>query len=438
MHPQGTAKTNNGASMTRIPRTGCLHRRATGIPGPRFPRTKAGRCRAATVGVAARRADVVRHREMEVSVPCREIAVVLEESLTQTWKPVFRDVFAFADALPVRERLRLSALMAAAGQPPAILPRQLASSALPVVPETRAQIRRVIEAGVTAQTIENLAPHRLDAVVPALARCDPDALARAAPSQVRVLLVKHAIGAAPLAGFSIGQIRGWPGVGPRRVAQLVGAAVGAALDVAAEGQPVPIGANPTPDDLGTVLGYDAAAGGRLRGLLENLCTAGPPEVAAAARRVLCWPLVEPDRCLTVFAQALAAGGDERDRGVFENGVLPLGPPVTRPELAAALGISVDRVRRLAARAAERVGDAMDQVPTAAGELADAVSKRLGAAAPRAAVDEALAWLGWPALPDCRSRLLLWMAGPYREVDGHPGVGRGRPGGAGRPDPPADP
>ncbi len=340
--------------------------------------------------------------------------------MKQTSKPVFSDVFAFPDALSVQARLRLSALLALPGQAAAILPRQLASCLLPANPEARAAIRTAIEAGVSAQAIENLAPHRLDAVVPALERCGPDALVPFVPARVRALLEKHLMGtAAPLAGCTIGQIGGWSGFGPTRVVQLIDAAVGAALHVT-EGQPVATAAAPTSprDDLSTVLAYDAATGGQLLGLLQNLCASGPSEVAAAASRVLSSRAIEPDLSLTAFSEALAAAGDERDRGVFENGGLPLGPLVTRQELAEALGISADRVKRLAARAAQRVDAALELAPTEVRALATAVSERLGAASPRTAADEMLASLGLPLLPDSRSRLLLWMAGPYREVDGH--------------------
>lgn len=340
--------------------------------------------------------------------------------MTQISRSVFRDVFAFAEALAVPVRLQLSALLAAPGHPPAILPRQLASSRLPVDLQARAEIRRTIEAGITAQTIETLAPHRLAAIVPALVRCDPEEPARSASPQLPVLVRKHAPESAPLAGFTIRQIYGWPGVGPRRVVHLIGAAVGAALDVVGEEHAVPVVANPIPDDVRRVIAYDAARGGQLSGLLEDLRTAGPPEVAAAARRLLSWSKVKSERCLTVFAEALAAGGDERDRGVFENGVLPLGPSVTRPELAAALGVSAEWVRRLALRATVRVVAVLDHAPTRVGELAATVFERLGSAAPGSAVDDALASLGLPSLPDTRSRLLLWIAGPYRDVDGHPG------------------
>ena len=274
-----------------------------------------------------------------------------------------------ADVLPVQVRLQLSELLAAPGQPPAIFPRQLTKSALPVTPDARAEIRRAIEAGLAAEAVGKLALHRLGAVVPALARCAPDAVARFAPSRVRVLLARHST--TLIERLTIGEICDWRGVGPTRVAQLIGAAVGAASEFLAAEQILPILTDPTPGSLS--------------------------------------PL---------FTAALAAAGDHRDRGVFENGVLPLGPPVTWPELAAALGISIDRVRRLAARAAERVRAAPYQLPIAA--LAAAVAERLGAAAPGAAVDEVLSSLGLPALPDPRSRLLLWTAGPYRQVAGHPG------------------
>lgn len=294
----------------------------------------------------------------------------LEEPLKQASRPLVGEVFAFADELPVQARLALSALLAAPGHPPAILPGQLAASSLPVDLPARSEIPQAIEAGLTPQAIESLAHHRLGAVVPALARCDPDAVVRSAPAHVRALLSTHAAESATLARFTVREICGWPGVGPRRVAQLVGAAVGAASDFVAE---------------------------------RHL---GPDWI--------------PDRCLALLTEALATAGDERDRGVFENGVLPLGSPVTRPELATALGVSAEQARRLARRTAGRVRAALDQAPAAVGELAVAVSERLGAAAPRAAVDDALASHGLPALPDTRSRLLLWAAGPYQEVDGHPG------------------
>jgi hypothetical protein len=276
----------------------------------------------------------------------------MEPNLT----PVLDDVFAVADTLTVSARLRLTALLALPGHAQAILPRQLASAPLPADARAREAVRAAIEAGLAQQALATLAPCRLDAVVPALAHCDPGAPARRAPTRLRGQLAKH----------------------PRRVALLVGAAVGAAMDVVGSGCPIPV---------------------------------GPESQTTAADDV--------HECLSFLDDALAAGGDDRDRGVFENAVLPLGPSVTRPELALALGIGPEQVRRLGARAAQRVDAVLGVAQTAVRELAASVSDRLGVAAPRAAVDELVASFGLPGLPDSRSRLLLWMAGPYRELDGHP-------------------
>jgi hypothetical protein len=335
-------------------------------------------------------------------------------------RSVFGEVFAFVETLTVPARRQLSALLAAPGQPLAILPRQFAWSWLPADAEARAEIRWTVEAGITDQTIKTLARQRLGAIVPALVRCDPDEPARSASPAWAALVRKHVPDSAPLAAFTLRQISGWPGVGPRRVAQLIGTAVGAAMDVVGQDQFVPLVANPIPDDIRRVIAYDAARGGQLNGLLVELGSAGPPDVAGAAHRLLFWSKVELDRCLTALTQALAAAGDERDRGVFENLVLPLGPSATRPELAAGFGIGAERVRQLAVRATARVAAGLDQAPAAIGELAAELSKQLGSAAPGSAADGALAAPGLPGLPDTRSRLLLWMAGPYHEVEGHPG------------------
>lgn len=275
--------------------------------------------------------------------------------------PALGDVFAPVELLTVECRIQLMNLLAVPGQPMPILPRQLAAARLPVDPETVTAVRTAIESGLDRSALAAIGSRRLDLVVPALARADPDALIAGAPPRLRGPLARHT-GGAPLAQTTIDQLASWPGVGTKRMVQLIGAAVAAAVD---------------------------AAGGA-------------------------------NECLDFFDGALAAAGDERDRGIFENDVLPLGPPVTRSELAQALAISVDRVRRLAARATHRVSAALDQAPPAIGRLAAPVSERLGVAAPLTTANEVLAALGWPALSDTRSRLLLWMVGPYREVDGHPG------------------
>lgn len=120
--------------------------------------------------------------------------------MTQISRPVLRDVFALPETLAAPVRLQLAAQLAAPGHPPAILPHQLAWSGLPVDSGARAEICRLIEAGITVQSIQALKPHRLAAIVPALVRCDLKEPARSAPPQLRALLRKHSRASAPLAG----------------------------------------------------------------------------------------------------------------------------------------------------------------------------------------------------------------------------------------------
>lgn len=276
--------------------------------------------------------------------------------------PVLGDVFAAVQQLNARQRLRLSALVAMPGRARPILPRHIEATPLPMDLESLAAVRSAIEDGLDRLALTAMAASRLDAVVPALARCDPDAMIASTPTRLRALLAQHT-GGAPLAEFTIGEISGWSGFGPQRTALLISTAVAAAVE------------------------FLGRADGRL----------------------------------IFLEQALAAVGDNRDRGVFENDVLPLGPPAPRAELAQALGISVDRVRRLATRGTQQAMAAvLHQSPPAIRQLAAMVCERLGGIAPLDAVDEMLGALALPALPDTRSRLLLWMAGPYRVVDQRPG------------------
>lgn len=281
--------------------------------------------------------------------------------MQQNRSPVLGDVFGPAEVLTVQARLRLMELLTLPGQALTILPRQLAAAALPADDETLAVIRGVVEAGIDEAALVRLAASRLDVVVPALTTADLEALVARVPPRIRGPLAQHT-DQSSVAEFTIEEISGWSGFGPKRVAQLIGVAVAVAMK--------------------------------------------------AANR--------PDERLTFCHQALLAAGDDRDRGLFENDVLPLGPAATRVELAVALGISVDRVRRLAARASQRVIAALDQAPPTIGQLAITLAERLGVVAPLDAVDRTLAELRLPALPDTRSRLLLYLAGPYRENESHPG------------------
>lgn len=273
--------------------------------------------------------------------------------------PTLDSVFAPVHVLSVPARLRLMDLLAVPGQVSPLLPRQLAASPLPSDHQALDSIRVVIETGLDGSALAALGTNRLDVVVPALVRADPAAVIAGVPSRIRDLIAEHTFGT-PLGGLCVEQVAAWSGFGPKRVAALIGAAVAAATEV--------------------------------------------------VRR--------PDEWLAHLDDALTAAGDERDRAVFQNDVLPLGSPIGRPELALALGIGVERVRRLAVRATHRVSVALDQPPRVIDQLTATMTERLGAAAPVPAIDQVLTELGLPALPDTRSLLLAWSAGPYRAFDGN--------------------
>lgn len=332
---------------------------------------------------------------------------------------VVGDVFAPVELLAAETRLELSALLAVPGRLPAILPADIAALPLPPDPPTRRAVLAAIESGLSTDSFTALAGRRLDAVVPALSRPAADALIDSLPRPVLARLPDRMTGAA-LAELTIGEIAGWPGFGRRRVAALVVAAVAAGLEAGAAADTAAAAtAAAAVDDLVTVLDHDGEVGGDLRRYLTDLAASAPPDVQAAAARLLHLPSAT-DRRLALLDELLAAAGDHRDRAVFEHGVLPLGPPATRLDLAAALGIGGERIRQLQQRAGERIDAAVAGAPAALTELAALVGEGLGAAAPRAAVAEILAELDLPPLPDPRSRLVVHMAGRYRPVTGHPG------------------
>lgn len=335
--------------------------------------------------------------------------------MEQRGQPVLGDIFAPVDALMPEVRLRLAGLLVVAGRAPAILPGELAAVPLPADRAVRAAVRGTIVAGLDVAVLSGVAGRRLDGVVPVLAGRDDadDAVARLLAAPVRAALHRHADGM-PLTTLAIGRVAGWPGIGARRVAGVVAAAVEAGMELVGGDHRT---ASPTVDDVIAVLVHDAAAGGRLRAVLADLGRAAPPEVDSAVARLLAVPASEPARCLVFLDEALAAAGDVRDRAVFEHGVLAVRASVTRAKVAAAVGVGPERVRQLAVRAADRVDTFVDSAPAKVHEAATMVASQLGVAAPFGAVDAVLERCGLPSLPDSRSQLLLRMAGPYRLVGG---------------------
>lgn len=342
----------------------------------------------------------------------------------------FRQVFAACEALSPRARLDLaSRLPAVAGRPPALLAGELAVAPLPHDAGRRAVLRAIVEADLDASNLAQLAGMRLRVLVPAISgrseAFDPG------PNQARLRALVERQGAptwAKLAELTIGEIMAWAGMGPRLLATLIGVAVEAGMrslddgdDGTAPAARVVDGPDAGGDDVRLLLEHGERAGdGALLLALERLTEPGAPEpVRAAAGRLLTLPTPVPSS-VAWLDRVLAAAGDHRDRAVFVHGVLGLDDRPARPAIAEALGVGVERVRQLMARAHERVVAASASPPDEVARTRDDLARRLGSAAPVRVADDLLVAAGLPPLPDTRSLLLLWLGGPYAGVAGKPG------------------
>lgn len=339
--------------------------------------------------------------------------------MEQTSQPVLGDVFAPVDVLTVPARLDLTALLTVPGRSLAILPAELASRTLPVAPEVLSAVGEAIASGIGAPAISVMREHRLDAVVPVLRGCDNDAVARFLPARLRGILERH-IGASSIVGLTVGDVAECSGIGPHGVGTVITAAVTAGLDVLVAGATTPASTSPSLDDVAIVLAHDASRSGTIHRLLAEAAASGPPYVRQAAERMLTMAGSVKDRRVDSLERALAVAGHVRDRAAFEHTVLVPRPARNRSDIAAGLGIGLERLRQLRIRATERIDEAAKHCPGEVHDLAMTVNLLVGSAAPCAAVDEVMAEHGMPTLRDPRSRLLLRMAGPYHDVDGHPG------------------
>lgn len=353
------------------------------------------------------------------------------------------------DALSVDARLRLAALLGASGHPVAFRPEELAARGLPLAPDARAAVGRVVIDGLGWDALVRLAPCRLDVVFPAIGGRMGGVAAHRVPARLLAVLEREG-GASweALGSCTIGEISGWHGIGPAATTTLVGLVVETALAFLAEdGARPPVGpaapgdgvttapggpsteqrsgATDAGGDLALLLGYEQGCpgeGGGLRSAIQRLAGPSlPAPVRAAARRLLACP-GRPERPATVLAaaeRALGTVGDVRDRVVFEQGMLLLDDRTTPTQLGADLGISAERVRQLRSRAEERVRAAVGDGPEELREAVASMAAELGSALRRASVDVLLERQGLPALSDPRSLLVLWAAGPYRPVVGRP-------------------
>lgn len=281
-------------------------------------------------------------------------------------QPRLAALISRCEALPVDARLRLAALLDAPGHPVAFRPAELAARRLPLAPDSRAAVGRAVVEGLGRDALRSLAACRVNAVFPAISGRTGGVAAHRVPARLLAVLERRGATSWEVFGrHTIGEISGWPGIGPSAATTLVGVVVEAAL---------------------AFLREDGAS----------------PSVLAVAER------------------ALATVGDVRDRVVFEQAVLLLDDSATPTRLGVDLGLSAERIRQLRSRAEERVRAALSDGPAEWQGAVAAVAAELGPARPRAAAEELLGSLGLPDLADPRSLLVLWAAGPYRPVAGHPG------------------
>ncbi len=336
-------------------------------------------------------------------------------------------VFPHLEVLSAAPRLALSELLAREGSPPALLADEIASLVLPTDPGARDAIGPIIESGLVPEALAQVGELRLGELVPPVRDrdCGFDG---AFPTRLGELLRRQGVSTwSGLGELTVGEIGAWTNVGPRTLANLVGVAVDAGLGFLGEHF------LPTVDAIGpaSVVGCarevavlldheQATGGGALRGALEGHARGhGPPEVRDAATRLLAAASRSRHPGLVMLDRVWEAVGDHRDRVVLDRRALRLGDRCPTRTLAQAVGVSETSVRGIEARAVERARRAAARGPEALREMAAEVAQTLGPVCTRADVDRLLAERRLPAVADPRSLLLLWLAGPYLAVGGHP-------------------
>ncbi|MGI8758593.1 MAG: hypothetical protein ACR2K0_04735 [Acidimicrobiales bacterium] len=356
-----------------------------------------------------------------------------------TPQPRLGEVFSGWDGLGVAARRSLAGLLMVPGRPPPLLAGELAAVALPRRADELHSLGAVVEDGLGPEALVPLAGWRFDEVVPAIRGREADIASARWPARLRNLLERNQVSTwAELGELTMADIQSWTDAGPVTLVKLVRRAIDAGVAHLVETSPgwseEPAGADDvalvpgherttgTAADVALLLGHERTIGTDQlhRSLAQFTGDSHPEAVRAAATRLLAPPVERPGTCLEALTRVLVAAGDERDRLVFERLTLAPHGPVTGAEVRAALEISVERVRQIRMRAEDRARSFASDLPGPLHQEVEALAGRLGAAAPLAAVDESLASSGLPALPDSRSLLALWLAGPYRGVGGHPG------------------
>ncbi len=336
-------------------------------------------------------------------------------------------LFPRLDVLSSAARLQLSELLATPFAPPALLGEEIAQLALPrpMADSLRQSIRALIEKGVDPDGLTSIRALRLSDVVPSVGICAGGPADAGCPARLREVLRRNdATTWATLAPLTLEEMARWTNVGPQALASLIGLALAAVLDHG----PAPVDDSIEPSVIETapalvalLLGHERSIGCHgLRVALEGHADGdGPADIRAAAARLL----AATDRAghprLALLGKAWEAAGDHRDQGLLFHRALRLDQRPAAKELAGALGVSVNRVAQLQARAGQSARVAAGGAAAISTLVAD-LQTRLGSVCQLAAVDHALGDLALPRHDDPRSALLVWLAGPYQPVSGQAG------------------
>ncbi len=343
--------------------------------------------------------------------------------------PRLGDLFTGWDGLDLGTRRQLAVRLRAPGRPPPLLPGELSTAPLPRRREELQGLLGVVEAGLGPNALFPLVGQRFADVVPGIQGRTTDITSAPCPGRLKSLLEQNRVTTWDRLGeLTLADIRTWFGAGPTVMVALVWRAINVGAFALAEAPGWSEEAagdaghlDHTADDLALLLGRERSAGtNELRhALLRYTDDRLPNAVRAAAERLLN-PISRPGSSLAALDHLLSIAGDERDRLLFERLTLDLHGQFTGTLLAAVLEVSVERARQIRLRADARVRSVIEALPRCLHQEVANLSRRLGAAAPLDAVDEALAAVGLPALPDSRSLLLLWLTGPYRITRDRPG------------------
>lgn len=336
------------------------------------------------------------------------------------------DLFPRVDVLAGPVRLLLSELLTPPGTAPALLPDDIADLPVPAAIEARSALRAAIEKGLTSDALDMLRTLPLSEVVPPISTCEGGPVLAGCPVRLSDLLAREgATTWSRLKGLKLSDMAQWTNMGPRSQASLIGAAVEAAFIPGPAPEAGAAEEGLAPDDLASALAlllhHEQLHGGDLRRALEARASGeGPTEVGLAAARLLAAADRAGDPRLALLDKVWRSAGDHRARGVLAYRALTLGRRAAVKDVAAALGLSENRVVQIQVRAERLAHEAADVAGPALEPLVLGLRSRLGTTTHLDAVDDALTDLGLPSHHDTRSALLVWLAGPFMAVGHEPG------------------